>query len=362
MTTLRFDLKTQITWPGLVDAARRFLAWWQERLWEVLPGPLRAHATAAFDGWTAHLDGRTMRLRAASADHDDLVLDYDAADDELRARVAQLAPACLRRRVDVVIPPDQGLLRSVHLPAAAQQRLRSVIELQLDRLSPFRAGDVRFDCRSVDAPSGGEIAVEIGIVPRQRLREIEQRLGRLGIAVRRFGFDGMPFSFAPVEPRRTSHEKLQYVLAGIAAAAFLCAVVLTPILRAAEIDGLAADVGRLRGPAHQAVSLQDELRRAQAPLNAAASVLARPGALDILRSLTEILPADVQLTDLKIDGAAIRLSGYGSNAARLATLLRGSGRFAHVHLSGPVGKAADGRERFEIEMAAPAPRMRGAVR
>ncbi len=37
MTTLRFDLKTQITWPGLVALAWRFLAWWRERLSELVP-------------------------------------------------------------------------------------------------------------------------------------------------------------------------------------------------------------------------------------------------------------------------------------------------------------------------------------
>lgn len=352
MTTLRFDLKTQITWPGLVALGRRFLAWWRERLWDLFPQPWRRRL-AALDRWTVHLDGEALRLRAASATQDNLVLDRALTDDEMRERIARLAPACCERRVDAVISPESGLIRRLRLPAAAEQRLRSVVELQLSRLSPFRAEDVRFDCRRVDEESGGEIDVEIGVVPKQTLEAMERRLERLGIAVRRFRFEDPPFSFAPVEQRHTSHERLQYVLGAVAAVAFIAAAMLAPVLRASELDGLSADVGALRSPAHQAASLRDELLRAQAPLEAAAAVLARPGALDVLQRLTLLLPKDAQLTDLKIDRTAVRLSGYCGNAGKLAALLRRSGRFADVRLSGPVGKAVDGRDRFEIQMSLP---------
>ncbi len=269
----------------------------------------------------------------------------------MRERIACLAPACLERRVIAVISPECGLIRRLRLPAAAEQRLRSVVELQLSRLSPFRAEDVRFDCRRVDEVSGGEIDVEIGIVPKQTLEGMERRLERLGIAVRRFRFEDPPLSFAPVKTRRTFHERLQYILGAVAAAAFVAAATLAPILRAAELDGLSADVRSLRSPARQAASLHDELRRAQAPLDTAAAVLARPGALDVLQRLTGLLPGNAQLTDLKVDRTAVRLSGYCGNAGKLAALLRGSGEFADVRLSGPVGKAADGRDRFEIQMS-----------
>jgi general secretion pathway protein L len=354
MTTLRFDLKTQITWTGLAASGRRFLAWWRESLWELLSQPWRRRVSAALNNWTVHLDGETLRLSSASATHEDLVLDSSVAEDEMRERIARLAPACLERRIDAVIPSESGLTRRLTLPAAAAPRLRSVVELQLGRLSPFRAEDVRFDCRRVGGESGGEIDVEVAIVPKQALEAIEQRLERLGISVRRFRFADPPFSFAAVVSRHTYHERLQYILGAVASATFIAAVMLAPVLRASELDGLAAEVGSLRGPAHQAASLRDELRRAQGPLDAAAMVLGRPGPLDVLQRLTVLLPKDAQLTDLKIDRTAVRLSGYSGNAGKLAALLRKSGEFSDVRLSGPVGKAADGRERFEIEMSLPA--------
>jgi general secretion pathway protein L len=353
MTTLRFDLKTQITWTGLVESGRRFLAWWRESLWELLSEPWRRRISAALNDWMVYLDGETLRLSSASAPHDDLVLVSSAKEDEMRERIARLAPACLDRRIDAFIPAESGLTRRLVLPAAAEQRLRSVIELQLARLSPFRAEDVRFDCRRVGEESGGEIDVEVAIVPKQTLEAMEQRLERLGISVRRFRFADSPFSFATVASRHTYHERLQYIFGAVAVVAFIAAAVLAPVLRTVELDGLSADVGRLRGPAHQAASLRDELVRARGPLDAAAAVLARPDPLDVLQRLTVLLPADAQLTDLKIDRAEVRLSGYGGNAGKLAAILRNSREFSDVRLIGPVGKAADGRERFEIQLSLP---------
>lgn len=356
MTTLRFDLRTKITAADLVSSMRRFIAWWRGCLWELMPQTWRKRVALALGRWTIVLDDECWRLTAPAGGHDELMLDPAAPDHELRERIARIAAASRERRVEAVIAPDKGLIRRLRLPAAAEGRLRSVVELQLARLSPFRAEDVRFDCRRLETEAADEIVAEAAIVPTETLDALERRLERVGLAVGGFRFEGLPFHFAPVELRRTADERIQYLLGAAAVIALALAVSLAPIMRASELEGLSAQVGTLRGPARHAVLLAENLRRAEAPMVAASTALSRPAALDILRNATEILPADVQLSDLKINGGAVRMSGSCSDAKKLVALLRRSGRFRDVATISPVGRTADGRDRFEIGLTAEASR------
>jgi len=351
MTTFRFDPKSQITWEGTLAAGRGFITWWRETLREMAPQPWRQRILETLGRWTLSIEGGDWRLRPAAGGEEELLLDPAVPDEELVARIDHLAAASRDRRIDVLIPPESGLTRTVRLPAAARTQLRSVIALQLGRLSPFRADDVRFDCHRA-GEEAGEMDVGVGIVPKQTLAALEQRLERLGFAVHRFRFQGTSFSFTPVKARRTSQEQLQYALGLIAIVSFAAAIILAPFLRASELDSLSSEVRSMTVPAHRAASLRDGLHRAAIPLDAVNANLARPSALDILQRLTRFLPADVQLTDLKIDGAAVRIAGYSGDVKKLLAQVRRMGEFQHAILSGPVGKAADGRERFEIEMSA----------
>lgn len=355
MTTLRLDLKADLTLDAWKRSLRRFFAWWGGCLWEMTPSSWRARLIATFGRWTVRLDGECWSLRAPASEHDDLLLDPALPDEELRGRIASIAPASRERRVQVVIPAQSGLIRQLRLPEAAGQRLRSVVGLQLERLSPFRAEDVRFDCRVVDGDADGEILAEVAIVPTRILRESERHLHRLGLGARWILLQDLPYRFAAVGERRALHERLNRVLGAIALTACVLAIVLAPMLRAAELGSLSDDVRGLRAPAHRSAELVEDLRRIEVPLRATDRALAGPQALDILERLSALLPADVQLSDLKIDGANVRLSGYCGDAGRLIALLRHADGFTRVATGAPGGRAADGRDRFEIEMLALAP-------
>jgi hypothetical protein len=350
MTTLRLDRKTPMTWEGSLDAGRAFFVWWRDRLCEVLPKPFRDRVLATFGRWTLEMESGVWRLRGPG-DGEELLLDPALPDEELAERIARFANASRERRVEVTIPPECALVTGVRLAAVARAQFKRAIGLQLGRLSPLRAEDVRFDCRCV-GEDAGEIDVEVGIVPKQTLAAFEQRLARLGLAVGRFRVAGQPFRFEPADPRRTASERLRYALGATAIAMFAAAICLAPVLRSAELDDLSREVRRLQPQAQRAAALRDKLRREAAPVAAVNAALSQPSALDILQRLTETMPADAQLADLRIDAASVRIAGSCGHAAQLVALLRRSGAFRHVALIGPAGKAPDGRERFEIGMSA----------
>jgi general secretion pathway protein L len=73
-------------------------------------------------------------------------------------------------------------------------------------------------------------------------------------------------------------------------------------------------------------------------------------ALPLLRELTELLPADVWLTNLSLDRKGIELAGFAASASQLIPLLEASPILERVEFTSPVTKGRD-REQFRLKTA-----------
>jgi general secretion pathway protein L len=71
-------------------------------------------------------------------------------------------------------------------------------------------------------------------------------------------------------------------------------------------------------------------------------------ALPVLRELTDLLPADVWLTNLSIDRKGVELSGFANSASQLIPMLEASPTFERVEFTSPVTKGRD-REQFRLK-------------
>jgi Tfp pilus assembly protein PilN len=71
-------------------------------------------------------------------------------------------------------------------------------------------------------------------------------------------------------------------------------------------------------------------------------------ALAVLRELTELLPADVWLTNLTVDKNGLELSGFAAGASQLIPLLEASPAFERVEFTSPVTKGRD-KEQFRLK-------------
>lgn len=140
--------------------------------------------------------------------------------------------------------------------------------------------------------------------------------------------------------------RAQAVLAVAAALVWIAAAVLTPVMRRAELSSLSAEVARLRVQTRAAAELREELRILRLPDAAATARLGRMDTLDMLRLLGDLLPGDIQLSDLEIDDDSAGLSVIGGDARKAAAVLERSGRFRRVSLRAPVGRGP-----FRIELS-----------
>lgn len=342
---MRVDLRAEVTRDRVLAGFLALLQWWWLEITDLVPTRWRQWVKSSFERRVIRLDGQIWRIGPGSGAHDGLALDMKMPDHALRDLIARVDPSCRNRRLDAVIPEADGLLRHISLPVAAGQRLRAVVGLQMDRLSPFRAADVRFDCRKAANVENGMMNVEVAMVPKATLLAYEEMLKNIGLAVGRFRFADTGLSFARVKSGLTAHERVQLGLAGLAAVLWLGAIVVIPISRDAEIARLSSDVASLRVPAARALADRAELLHLQAPVAAASARQRQLDALDVLLAVTRALPDDAQLSSLSFQQGRIEISGRAEDAGYVAASLNQSG---YLH-GARVAKTNTGGT-FEIEV------------
>lgn len=151
-----------------------------------------------------------------------LELDASADDKGFADQILHAAPDFSLSRLTVLLPQASVLRRRIALPIMADADLRSAVELQIDRLSPFKPDTVRFGVRVVDRDRvEGTSTVDVAIAPRALIEPIEGRLTALALTPLTIDIDagnGAPMGFdlraqkQGATPRRALLVNLGFVL------------------------------------------------------------------------------------------------------------------------------------------------------
>jgi len=104
-----------------------------------------------------------------------------------------------RGAIAFLLPPERVLVRSVELPLLPMSDVRRMVALDIDRLSPFQAGQVYFDADIVARdPESGRQQVAVGILPRASADLVLEELRAHDLAPATLGVQtpgGEPYSF-----------------------------------------------------------------------------------------------------------------------------------------------------------------------
>ncbi|MFC4765600.1 PilN domain-containing protein [Dyella koreensis] len=337
----------------------RFFAWWGGELAFLVP----ARSRVLFGGGAAwHLlerAGDDWRLRRTGS-HDMLAQWPDSLD----AASQQVALADGLRGVDredlrlaLCLPASAVLRRLLMLPAAARDTLQQVGAFEMDRQTPFRAEQVRYDIRELDTPApAGRLAAELVAVPRTTLDPLLARLGQVGIAVDavdlgvdggRLGVNLLPAELAP----RRSHPRQRLNLALTAACVLLLALVLGQWLhnRESALAQMQTQVETMRAEAQEVGGLRQQLQdNAGAAGFLAARKKSTVSALAVLQDITQRLPITAWLERLTIDNAGqVGFQGQSPQAARLVDALKDSTVISNPNFQGTIqADPSTGKERF----------------
>jgi len=309
----------------------------------------------AAEGLAALSERMRPRRRIVFGEQEDGTLASPAAACRLeggRLTFARGSEAALRGAdVEFRLSPRRCLFRDLELPARAGEFLEGVVRSQIDRLTPWRPGDCAFGWSAPKPLDANRIGVVVAATKRAPLTPLLEiagdavvvtcaRAGEAPIAIlqRRAG-----------AVARRDRWRLGLVVA--LSLSMFCAVAALAAdwtigqrLRE-ETDTLTADLATRRAAL---------LRREHALDDPALQALdarkrATPAAVVALEALTRAIPDQAYLTQIRLKGDKLEISGVAAEAAALIKSIEQSPHFSAAVFTAPTTRGADAKESFRIE-------------
>jgi general secretion pathway protein L len=346
---------------SLTHSARRFLEWWRDELLGLVPQRLLADADASVV--LVQVEGGFQIIGTSSS------RDRREANAPVLSRVqalAALAEMAASQKTDTIgvrLPFSQCFERRVELPKAAGADLKRMLNFDLERATPFRLGDVY----TAALPTG-----ETGAKGKQRVRQLvlkREAVDPLIADAKAAGLAtafvdcwqttpaaGLPVNFLEAnEPPRSDlarHATFPRLLAVLALVLAGLAGVLSMSRYEAALAEVKTETTKLRT---QAAAVREAIERSGAAVADLARLqrmkLGQVPAVEVLEELSRLLPDSVWLTDLRIEGDAVDLTGLAKSGAALPSLFVGSTLFADAALTAPVTlDQREDKERFSLRI------------
>lgn len=266
-------------------------------------------------------------------------------------------PPVPSRIVDALIPDTFLLKRKVEAPATAGKKLKKLVALDMVRRTPFRP-DTVYWAISKPQKSGNTLHVEQWIIKRSDIARLQQRAAKAGLHIRKVFVEGAPIQHpiadlsASVTPNARRWRVLNSTLA-IGAVGLAAMVWLYPAWQASvENTRLNETIAQNRTQALAIRQEVEDLRTHEMERAAFLDIVYQgPRLSHVLRDITVALPDSVWVSDMNFSPERVVISGEVSgSAAQLVLALAQRNEFHNPRLSGPVSRANNGAERFELAL------------
>ncbi len=296
----------------------------------------------------SHADGRTSVWRMGAA-------------PEVQISVPALAAPFSA----IELPQELFLQRELSLPGLLpDDQLASAVALEVQSASPFAAGDLAWGYLACEGP-GGQSRVTVVIASRQ---QVDKHLQSSRTGAPSAGESSEVWAFAdgvrrPVvlqgygESRRSRYTARRrnagYGLLALALA-LLAAIALTPTLqqrsRVIEAMRVHAELERRTAPL---VDKRAALVQSIEQFSGLSQELAnRIDPLRVVETLTQALPDDTSVQNLKIQGAKVTISGVTADSSALMQLLGAQAGLRDVRAPSAATRAPGAqRESFVVEFS-----------
>jgi general secretion pathway protein L len=333
-----------------------FFEWWSGELAGLLPRGLslnrRRHRrllVLVFD-----LDGAFL-FQGSGAGRRLIGRSEPGDPDSLKALVGKLPRR--RRQTIVRLPPQRGLKKIFDLPEAAKDDLEQLLRFEMDRLTPFRADEVVFACRTrrLD-PQSRRLTVELQLAPKAVVEAALEDARRLGLVPVRVELEtdtaaDDALDLLPDERARASGmSRLNRALALLAVLLAAGAIGIPLHERRSTAADLEAQVAAARAEAEASLKLRERLEQVSASTDFLAAEKRRvPMTGLILAEITRVVPDQAYLSQLDWRDGTLQLEGLAAAATSLVGLLDSSPMFGAPQFRSPV--TPDSRtelERFHV--------------
>ena len=261
-------------------------------------------------------------------------------------------------RIEVLMRPDHVLFREIDFPRQAADFLDGMIRAQIDRLTPWAAGDALFGTTAPVPVANERIAFTLAATSRQKMQPLfalAADCGAASIAARVAAPDDGPGA-APIE---LFDRPLSGAAGGAADVARLLRISLLGAgLAAATSLLISAYLGSEYAAEQQELQQKIAQRRAALRINrsdGAETLLAKrkqssPSSVMVLEAISRVLPDSTYVTELHVEGDKMQVVGLTQDAPSLIRLIEQSPQFTRATFFAPTTRSQnDPGERFHIE-------------
>lgn len=254
----------------------------------------------------------------------------------------------------LLLPPSAVLRQNLQLPVAVGRDLSTVVGYELDRFTPFEAGQLYFVARQ-ERRTATHLQVTLVAILRERLDQILVDCAALGLQPHAVDVDG-PLGIdllpSPLRPRqRPAGKGLQRSLPWLCGALLIAAMLLWLNDRQRVLDVMHEQVQQQKAQVAEIQSLRQQLLNTRG----AAQYLirrksAQPPLAALLNELTACLPADTWIDQLDVNhGADVSFSGQSAKASALITRIKACHSLENAQFEGVIQPDAQtGKDQFSL--------------
>lgn len=262
-------------------------------------------------------------------------------------------------RVELVLRPGLFMFRPLELPRRALDFLDGIVRAQIDRLTPWPAAEAAYGWHpSVDA-ANDRIDVTIAATARALLEPLIKAMASLGadtvIVAAALPQPSLEMTAIRICEQKAGQaadlSRIRRILTGFAAGA---AALASLSMAANAVIG-----GMLESHKDELNSRIEERRTALRHGHDATSEAMRdlerqkheiPSSVIVIDALSQILPDDTYLTELRIQGDKVQMVGVTKDAPALIRLLEQTSHFSRATFYAPTTRSAsEPKEHFHIE-------------
>jgi general secretion pathway protein L len=328
-------------------AMRDVLHWWARQIRALLPRGLLPDASqsdALLVAMAGTSDSPEVHLSLRRRRRETPLGSFPMDEAGRRA-----ATAAIRQRAGrVILRPDPAavLERKVTLPLAAEHDVPRVLHYEMDRLTPFTAEQVFWSAiiERRDRPAG-RLEIRLSLLPKSLVQPVLAAIEAIGLkvsAIETASHDGAPrlIDLVPPSSQRRSTLAIAWGACGVLTLIALATPFVTQSLARRAVEVRIAD---LQPRVAQVEALRRRLAAGSAGNDVIATEHAGTGdALQVLATVTELLPDDTVLADLTLRQGKLSISGRSRAAPLLIPAMAGDPTLHNPSFAAPVTRTPDG--------------------
>ena len=356
-------MKALVMNPFLADAREQlkdFFKWWGEGLLLLLPARWLARLRHQPDTVTVEQRDDTLVFRRYTGRGRQLSAERSVAMEDESEKAA--VKGWFGERKDspelvLLLPRESRLQKHLTYPLAAEKELRSVLEFDLDKQTPFTNDKVYFDYTITGKDSANDqLHITLFLVLRDVLQQHLDAIGFLDLqpAAATTAPDDTPedVNFMPF-PDATADNTSGRSLVHLCLATFLLfmTALYLPLLRYDSItEQFENRVEQARAAAMHVQALENNKQVTLDRINFFSDLaLQHTPFIEYIHELTGILQDDTWISRLAIRDGEIHLQGEADGAASMIPILEASEYFKDARFRSPVTKNnATGKEEFHV--------------